>query len=222
MHFEGIESHTEVAVLIDELERLATEVEERKSKETKELVLRGEVVFIRPAKVRALIYEKFKLYNHFEARKFVKEFATNTRKLDYYVDMITIKVCEFFKQYGYYRKPIPKEFLERVIDYYFKATKASRIVYVTTKTISKKKREIRAPTLRATEDESEEPPKRPTPRPTVSLVIQFVIGLGIGLGIAFANGALEPQGRDPRPSNGLGREGLGMKGRVSGPRPSPR
>jgi len=144
MNLNEIESHVEIATLIEELEKLAVETEEQRTREVKERALRGEHIFVRPAKIREVVYEYFSLHDHFEARKFMKELSTNSRKLDFYVDRIVLKVCEFFKAYGYYRKPLPKEVIERVVDYYFKAIKTSRRVYVITKTNSKKKR-VKAP-----------------------------------------------------------------------------
>ena len=138
MNFNEIES--QVAILIEELEGLATEVGERRAREVQERVLRGEAVFVRPAKIRALVYERFELYNHFEARKFTRKFATNAKKLEYYVTSIVNKVCEFFKQYGYHRKPLPKELIERVVDYYANVVIANRRIYVITK-----RRKVRAP-----------------------------------------------------------------------------
>jgi hypothetical protein len=144
MNLNEIESHVEIAVLVEELERVAVEVEERRTEELKERALRGEV-FVRPTKVREVVYQYFELHNHFEARKFVRSFASTTKKLDFYVNAIATKVCEFFKQYNLYRKPVPRELIERVVDYYFEAIKASRRVQVMTKTFSKRKREVRAP-----------------------------------------------------------------------------
>jgi len=144
MHFGEIESNTEIALIVEELEALASRVEELKTEELKERALRGEVVFVRPAKIRALVYERFELYNHFEARKFTRKFATNAKKLEYYVASIVNKVCEYFKQYNLYRRPVPKEFVERVVDYYANVVIANRRIYVITKNYSKRKK-VRTP-----------------------------------------------------------------------------
>jgi len=138
------ESDTEIALIVEELERTFVEAEERRTREVKEQVLRGETVFVRPAKIREVVYEHFSLHNHFEARGFAKKLSTNTRKLDFYVNSIVARVCEFFRQYGLYRKPVPRELIERVVDYYFEVTKTSRRVHVVTKTSSKKHR-VKAP-----------------------------------------------------------------------------
>jgi hypothetical protein len=142
MNLNEIESHVEIATLIEELERTFVEAEERRAKERIE---RGEVVFVRPAKIREVVYEYFSLHNHFEARGFTKKLSTNTRKLDFYVNSIVSRVCEFFKSYNYYRKPLPKELIERVVDYYVNVVIANRRVYVITKNSSKRKHKVRAP-----------------------------------------------------------------------------
>jgi hypothetical protein len=131
MNFNEIER---IATLIEELEKAFVEVEERRARERVERATKSEVVYVRPAKVREVVYEYFSLHNHFEAKKFMKKLSTNSRKLDFYVNSVVEKVCEFFKQYGYYRKPLPKELIERVIDYYFEAVRTSRRVQFMTKT----------------------------------------------------------------------------------------
>jgi hypothetical protein len=153
------EHNSEIAILTEELEALATRIEELRAKERKERALKGEIVFVRPAKIRALIYERFQLYNHFEAKAFAKGFASTTKKLDNYVNAVALRVCECFKRYGCHRKPLPKEIVERVVDYYIEALKTSRRVYVITKEFAKRKRKIKTPTL-----QTQLPSSRPSAR----------------------------------------------------------
>ena len=142
MNFNEIES--QIATVIEELEKLAVEVEERRAKERVELATGSEVVFVRPAKVREVVYQYFELHNHFEAKEFMKKLSTNSRKLEFYVNSIVAKVCEFFKSYNYYRKPVPRELVERVVDYYANVVIANRRIYVITKNYSKRKK-VRTP-----------------------------------------------------------------------------
>ena len=171
MNFNEIERHVEIATLIEELERTFVDVEERRAEER---ATKSEVVFVRPSKVREVVYEHFSLYNHFESKKFMKKLSTNSRKLEFYVNSIVAKVCEFFKQYNLYRKPLPKELIERVVDYYANVVIANRRVYIITKNYSKRKRKIKTPTLQT------QLPSRPSAREGLGHEVQGreVEGLG--------------------------------------------
>jgi hypothetical protein len=173
------ESDTEIALIVEELERLAVEVEERRAKERVERVQKGEVVFVRPSKVREVVYEYFSLHNHFEAKKFMKKLSTNSKKLEFYVNSIVTRVCEFFKQYNLYRKPVSRELIERVVDYYANVVITNRRVYVITKNSSKRKHKVRAPTLQTqlvAKREGEELLEEPIPQ--LGLYPAYLIVLG--------------------------------------------
>jgi len=136
----------EIAKTIELLEATFSEVEERRARERLSKAQSEAFVFVRPAKVRDLVYQRLELYKDHEARRFAKSFSTKADKVDRYVDSVVDKVIEFFRAYDLYRKPVPRFVVELLIDHYFEVAKAYRRTYVATKSFSKKKR-VRKATL---------------------------------------------------------------------------
>jgi len=131
----------EIAKTIEILEETFREVEERRARERIDKALQGEAfVFVRRSKIREFVYLHYRLYDHFDAKRFTKEFATKTNRIDYFVDSIVEEVVSFFKKYDLYRKPVPSSIIEMVVEHYFNVVKARRRIYVITKNASKSKR----------------------------------------------------------------------------------
>ena len=142
--------HNEIAKLVEVLEATFREVEERRAKE-RLASLQSEVVFVRPVKIRDLVYQRLELYKDHEARRFAKSFSTKADKVDRYVDSIAFMVCKFFKEFDLYRKPVPRSLVELLIEHYLEVVRTYRRIHTVTKTFSKKR--VRKASLDLTVDQ---------------------------------------------------------------------